>query len=114
MKDKIKKMRIYFLLSLPFIIFGILIGIQCYDRYLVNTKELVIDSCIVRGVSYDDEKTLLVVELPDHTFSIVDASIYRSRLHSERPIVNIGDLIRCRWKHGDTGRLGYSSRQKGD
>ena len=113
MKEKTKNRLIIFFGCIPLFVIVICIGIECYDAYIVKTKELVLDSCIVRGVSYDGTKTLLVVELPDHSFSIVDATIYRGRLSNLRPIVRIGDSIQCRWKYGDTGKLGYSSKQKG-
>ena len=114
MKEKTKNRLIIFVGCIPLIVIAICIGIECYDAYIVKTKELVLDPCIVRGVSYDGKKTLLVVELPDHSFSIVDSSIYRGRLTTLRPVVRIGDSIRCRWKYGDTGKLGYGSKQKGD
>ncbi|MDE6055851.1 MAG: hypothetical protein K2G55_19320 [Lachnospiraceae bacterium] len=112
MKEKTKNRLIIFVGCIPLIIIAICIGIECYDAYIVKTKELVLDPCIVRGVSYDGKKTLLVVELPDHSFSIVDASVHLR--YTYRPVIKTGDLIRCRWKYGDTGKLGYSSKQKGD
>ncbi len=114
MKDKKKKTVFWILVSIHYIIFAISIGISCYDEYLIRTKELVIDSCIVRGISYDGNKTLVVVELPDDAFAIVDATIYQYRSIPDHPRIQKLDLIRCRWKDGDTGKLGYSSKQKGD
>lgn len=113
MKKKTKNRFIIFAGCIPLIVLAVCVGIECYDAYLVRTKELVLDPCIVRGISYDGKKTLVVVELPDHSFSIVDASVRRGR-YTYRPVIKTGDLIRCRWKHGDTGKLGYSSEQKGD
>lgn len=68
----------------------------------------------MRGISYDGNKTLVVVELPDDAFAIVDATIYQYRSIPDHPRIQKLDLIRCRWKDGDTGKLGYSSKQKGD
>ncbi|MDE7477553.1 MAG: hypothetical protein K2M91_06345 [Lachnospiraceae bacterium] len=114
MKEKIKGKILYLVRFIPVIMVVILIGARCYDKYITKTKELVIDQCIVRGVSYDGNKTLLVVELPDHELAIVDGSIYRSRQTTARPKVRTGQNVRCRWKYGDTGKLGYSNWREGD
>lgn len=98
----------------PLIMIILPFGIACYDEYIILTKEVVIDECVVRGITYDGSATLLVVELPDHTLSIVDASVTHSRGISDRPNVSKGQVIRCRWKYGDTGKMGYSSWKKGD
>lgn len=90
------------------ILFALLTGYLCYDGYITRTKELVIDQCVVRGISYDGNTTLLTVELPGHELAIVDGSIRQgSRLHTGRPKVGIGDTVRCRWKYGDITGLGY-------
>lgn len=114
MENKKKKTVFWILVSIPYIIFAISIGIACYDEYLVKTKELVIDPCIVRGTSYDGSKMLVVVQLPDGEFAIVDATIYKYRSAPDHPFITKLDLIRCRWKDGDTGKLGYTSKEKGD
>lgn len=96
------------------IVLELLLGAICYYKHAMEAKELVIDNCYVRGITYDDRKTLLVVQLPDHTLAIVDATIYRSRSLPERPGVLVGDFVRCRWKNGDVGKMGYCNQRKGD
>lgn len=103
------------LVYLPIALFELFVGYLCYDEYITRAKELVIDQCIVRGISYDGSTTLLTVELPDHELAIVDGSIRQGfRLHTERPKVGIGDTVRCRWKYGDVTKLGYCNWRKGD
>lgn len=109
-----KNWKISFL-YLPIVLFALLISYLCYDEYITKTKELVIDQCIVRGITYDGETTLLTVELPDHELAIVDGSVRRgSKLTTLRPEVSIGETVRCRWKYGDIMRLGYCNWRKGD
>lgn len=111
MKPRIKK-HIYLL---PIILLALLIGAICYYKYTVAAKEVVIDNCFVRGITYDDRKTLLVVELPDHTLAIVDATVHwGGRTGSNRPSVLTGESVRCRWKNGDLGKMGYCNWEKGD
>lgn len=114
MEDKKKRIAFWIMVSIPCIIYAILLGRACYDEYLIKTKELVIDPCIVRGTSYDGSKMLVVVQLPDGEFAIVDATIYKYRSAPDHPFITKLDLIRCRWKDGDTGKLGYTSKEKGD
>lgn len=79
----------------------------------MEAKEI-IEAFIVRGTSYDGSKMLVVVQLPDGEFAIVDATIYKYRSAPDHPFITKLDLIRCRWKDGDAGKLGYTSKEKGD
>ncbi len=102
-------------LLLIFLFIIVPVGITCYHKYIIATREIVYDNCYVRGITYDDKKTLLVVELPDHeTLAIVDATIHHSRTGPQRPAVQAGELVRCRWKDGDLGKIGYCDWRKGD
>ncbi len=72
---KVSKIDIRLLpfLLLIFLFIIVPVGIICYHKYIIATREIVYDNCYVRGITYDDKKTLLVVELPDHkTLAIVD------------------------------------------